>query len=82
MTAYEVATAQVKAAEEQLRSAESQKLTQVSNIKQKEATAAMAELNYQYMKIFAPVDGTAEKNCAAGKSDPGGPAAHGRCGSE
>jgi membrane fusion protein (multidrug efflux system) len=61
MTAHEVATAQVKAAEEQLRSAESQKMTQVSTIKQKEATAAMAELNYQYTKIFAPVDGYVTK---------------------
>jgi len=61
MTAYEVAAAQVKAAEEQLRFAKSQKLTQDSNIKQKEASAAMAELNFQYTKIFAPVDGYVTK---------------------
>jgi len=64
MTAYEVAVAQVKAAEEQLRSAESQKLTQVSTIKQKEATATLAELNYQYTKIYAPVDGYVTKKSA------------------
>ena len=57
MTGYEVAVAQVKAAEEQLRTAESQKLTQASTIKQKEASAALADLNYQYTKIYAPVDG-------------------------
>lgn len=61
MTAYEVAVAQVKAAEEQLRSTESQKLTQASMIKQKEATEAMAELNYQYTKLYAPVDGYVTK---------------------
>jgi len=57
MTGYEVAVAQVKAAEEQLRQAESQKLTQASTIMQKQATAALAELNYEYTKIYAPVDG-------------------------
>ena len=61
MTAYDVGAAQVKAAEEQLRSTEAQKLTQISTIKQKEATAAMADLNYQYTKIFAPVDGYVTK---------------------
>ncbi len=61
MTDYEVAVAQVKAAEEQLRSAEAQKLTQVSTIKQKEATAAMAELNYEYTKLYAPIDGYVTK---------------------
>jgi len=57
MTGYEVAAAQVKAAEEQLRTAQSQKLTQASTIKQKEAAAALADLNYQYTKIYAPADG-------------------------
>jgi membrane fusion protein (multidrug efflux system) len=61
LTAYEVAVAQVKAAEEQLRSAESQRLTQVSTIRQKEATATLAELNYQYTKIYAPADGYVTK---------------------
>ena len=61
MTAYEVGVAQVKAAEEQLRSTEAQKLTQASTIKQKEATAAMAELNFQYTKLYAPVDGYVTK---------------------
>lgn len=61
MTAYDVAAAQVKAAEEQLRNAESQKLTQASTIRQKEATAALAELNFQYTKIYAPVEGYVTK---------------------
>ncbi len=61
MTGYEVAVAQVKAAEEQLRSAESQKLTQISTIRQKEAAAALADLNYQYTRIYAPVDGYVTK---------------------
>ena len=61
MTGHEVAVAQVKAAEEQLRSAQSQKLTQASTIKQKEAAAAMAGLNYQYTKIYAPIDGYVTK---------------------
>lgn len=61
MTAHEIAVAQVKAAEEQLRTAQSQKLTQASTIKQKEATAALADLNYQYTKIYAPVDGYVAK---------------------
>ncbi len=60
-TGYEVAVAQVKAAEEQLRTAESQKLTQVSTIRQKEAAAALADLSYQYTKIYAPADGYVTK---------------------
>ncbi len=61
MTNYDVAVAQVKAAEEALRNAESQKLTQMSTIRQKEATAALAELNTQYTKIYAPVEGYVTK---------------------
>jgi membrane fusion protein (multidrug efflux system) len=61
MTAYEVAAAQVKAAEEQLRQAESQKLSQAATIRQKEAAAALADLNFQYTKIYAPVDGYVTK---------------------
>lgn len=57
VTAYEVAVAQVRAAEEQLRQAESQRATQISTIKQKEAQASLAELNYGYTKIYAPADG-------------------------
>ncbi len=57
MTAYEIAGAQVKAAEEQLRQAESQRITQASTIRQKDATAALADLNVEYTKIYAPVDG-------------------------
>ncbi len=61
MTNYDVTVAQVKAAEEQLRNAESQKLTQVSTFRQKEAAAALAELNTQYTKIYAPADGYVTK---------------------
>jgi membrane fusion protein (multidrug efflux system) len=61
MTAYDVGVAQVKAAEEQLRSAESQKKTQLSTIRQKEATAALAELNHQYTKVYAPAEGYVTK---------------------
>lgn len=61
MTGYEVAVAQVKAAEEQLRTAESQKLTQASTIKQKEASAALAELNVGYTRLYAPADGYVTK---------------------
>ncbi|HYA88888.1 MAG TPA: HlyD family secretion protein [Nitrospirota bacterium] len=57
MTAYEVNLAQVKAAEEQLRTAESAKVTQISTIRQKDAQAALAELNYEYTKLYSPVDG-------------------------
>jgi membrane fusion protein (multidrug efflux system) len=61
MTNYEVTVAQVKAAEEQLRNAESQKLSQTSTIHQREAEAALAELNTQYTKIYAPADGYVTK---------------------
>jgi membrane fusion protein (multidrug efflux system) len=61
MTGYEVARAQVRAAEEQLRQAETQKMTQASSIRQKEATAALAGLNYEYTKIYAPADGYVTK---------------------
>jgi membrane fusion protein, multidrug efflux system len=57
MTSYDIALAQVKSAEEQLRQAESQKITQASTIRQKEATAALANLNFEYTKVYAPVDG-------------------------
>jgi len=61
MTTYEVARAQVTAAEEQLRQAESQKITQASLIKQKDASASLANLNYEYTKIYAPADGYVTK---------------------
>jgi membrane fusion protein, multidrug efflux system len=61
MTAYEVARAQVTAAEEQLRQAESQKVTQSSLIKQKDASASLANLNYEYTKLYAPADGYVTK---------------------
>jgi membrane fusion protein (multidrug efflux system) len=57
MTGHEVAHAQLRAAEEQLRQAESQKVTQTSLIRQKEASASLANLNYEYTKIHAPADG-------------------------
>ncbi|HSB33624.1 MAG TPA: HlyD family secretion protein [Nitrospirota bacterium] len=57
ITSYDIARAQLKAAEEQLRQAESQKVTQASTIRQKEASAVLANMNYEYTKIFAPVDG-------------------------
>jgi membrane fusion protein (multidrug efflux system) len=61
MADYEVALAQVRAAEEQLRQAESQKVTQASLVRQKEAAAALADLNYQYTRVLAPVDGYVTK---------------------
>jgi membrane fusion protein (multidrug efflux system) len=61
MTAYEVARAQVTAADEQLRQAESQKITQASLIKQKDASASLANLNYEYTKLYAPADGYVTK---------------------
>ncbi|HUI44690.1 MAG TPA: HlyD family secretion protein [Nitrospirota bacterium] len=57
MTGYEVALAQAKAAEEQLRQAESAKTSQASLIRQKEAQEALANLNFDYTKVYAPVDG-------------------------
>lgn len=60
-TAYEIAVAQVKTAEEQLRQAESQTITQLATIRQKEASAALAGLNARYTKIYAPVDGYVTK---------------------
>ncbi len=61
MTTYEVTSAQVKAAEEQLRQAETQKVTQVSTIEQKKASTELADLNVNYTKIYAPVDGYVTK---------------------
>ncbi|MDA8099581.1 MAG: HlyD family secretion protein [Nitrospiraceae bacterium] len=61
LTGFEVAQAQVKAAEEQLRQAESQKLTQASTLRQKEAAASLAELNTQYTRLYAPVSGYVTK---------------------
>jgi membrane fusion protein (multidrug efflux system) len=61
MTTYEVSSSQVKAAEEQLRQAETQKTTQISTIRQKEATADIADLNVNYTKIYAPIDGYVTK---------------------
>jgi membrane fusion protein (multidrug efflux system) len=74
-TGYEVAAAQVKAAEEQLRTTESQKLTQASTIKQKEASAALAELNVGYTRLYAPADGyVTKKNVEPGNQiQPGQP---------
>lgn len=57
LTGYDIASAQVKAAEEQLRQAQSQRVTQESSIRQKQAAASIAELNARYTKIMAPADG-------------------------
>lgn len=70
-TAYKVAFAQMKAASEGLRNtllsvetqrsiikqAEASKTTQLSTIKQKEATLEIAQLNSGYTKIYAPSAG-------------------------
>lgn len=75
MTAYKVATAQVKAAKEQMRraemalqtqkalikQAEAARVSQLSAIKQKETLLKEAELNYSYTKIYAPSDGYVTK---------------------
>jgi membrane fusion protein, multidrug efflux system len=61
VTAQEMAAAQVKAAAEQLRQTEAQKITQSSTILQKEAAAALSELNVRYTRIAAPVDGYVTK---------------------
>lgn len=61
VTAYEVAAAQVRAAEEQLRQARSQRVTQEAAIKQREAGLALANLNYGYTKIYSPADGYVTK---------------------
>jgi membrane fusion protein (multidrug efflux system) len=75
MTAYKVAAAQVKAATEGLKSyivsidtqkavirqAEAARVSQLSSIKQKEASLEAATLNGGYTKIYAPVDGYVTK---------------------
>ncbi len=61
MTTWEISIAQVKAAEEQLRQAETQRVTQISTIQQKAAAAELADLNVNYTKIYAPVDGYVTK---------------------
>lgn len=75
MTAYAVALAQVKAAKEQVKQVEreldtqkdivkqtaSSRTTQISTIKEKEAKKDVAQLNYSYTKIYAPVDGYVTK---------------------
>ncbi len=61
MTTHEVARVQVTSAEEQLRQAESQKITQISLIKQKDASASLAKLNYEYTKLYAPANGYVTK---------------------
>ncbi|MEW6416580.1 MAG: HlyD family secretion protein [Nitrospirota bacterium] len=71
MTAYAVSLAQVKAAKEQIKQvekeletqktvvkqAEASRTAQVSVIKEKEAKHNAAKLNYDYTRIYAPVDG-------------------------
>ncbi len=74
-TAYTVALAQAKAAQEQLKQAEKTletqtavvqevealRVSQLSVIKEKEAKLDAAELNYGYTKIYAPADGYVTK---------------------
>jgi membrane fusion protein (multidrug efflux system) len=60
-TGYDIARAQLRAAEEQLRQAQAQKTTQASSISQKEAATALARLNQEYTKIVAPADGYVTK---------------------
>lgn len=75
MTGYKVALAQVKAAREQLRQAESildtqeavvrqaeaGRTVQKASVAQKEAVLKNAELNYGYTKLYAPSDGYVTK---------------------
>ena len=75
MTAYAVNLAQLKAAKEQVkqvekeldtqkdivRQTEAARTTQISTIKEKEAKKDIAQLNYGYTKICAPVDGYVTK---------------------
>jgi membrane fusion protein (multidrug efflux system) len=60
-TGFDIARAQLRAAEEQLRQAQAQKTTQASSISQKEAATALARLNQEYTKIVAPADGYVTK---------------------
>ncbi|MDD5730608.1 MAG: HlyD family secretion protein [Candidatus Omnitrophica bacterium] len=56
-TAFNLASAEVKAAEEQLEKAKSLKTLEESLVKQKEASLNIAKLNLSYTKIYAPSDG-------------------------
>lgn len=64
VTAFNLATAQVKAAKEQLEKAKSAKALEESLIKQREAALKTAELNLGYAKICAPTDGYVTKKSA------------------
>lgn len=57
LTAYDMASAKVKAAKESLEKARSLKELEESLIKQKEAALKAAQLNLSYAKIYAPTDG-------------------------
>ena len=75
MTAYAVNLAQLKAAKEQVKQVEKEldtqkdivkqteasRTTQISTIREKEAKKDIAQLNYSYTKIYAPVDGYVTK---------------------
>ncbi len=61
MTGYEVALAQAKAAQEHLHEAESGKVRQASLIRQKKAQESLANLHFDYTKVYAPVDGYVTK---------------------
>lgn len=60
-TAYNLARARVKAANEQLEKAGSLKALEESMVKQREAALKIAQLNLSYAKIYAPADGYVTK---------------------
>jgi membrane fusion protein, multidrug efflux system len=66
-TGYDVAVAELKAANEQLLQAESGINTQASIVREKEARQRTEELNMGYTKIYAPADGmVTKKNVESG----------------
>jgi membrane fusion protein, multidrug efflux system len=60
-TGYDVAAAEVRAARQQLRQAESGKISQSSKISERRAKQQTEELNMSYTKIYAPADGMVTK---------------------
>lgn len=74
-TGYDVTLAEVKAAQEKLREAESSIATQTAKAMEKEAKLKSEELNVSYTKIYAPADGlVTKKNVEKGNQvQPGQP---------
>jgi membrane fusion protein (multidrug efflux system) len=60
-TGYDVTMAEVRAAREKLRQAESSVGTQAAKMKEKEAKFRSEQLNSEYTKIYAPSDGLVTK---------------------